>query len=129
LRVVVSKSHKSSDEVETAASWAAAQCSAQGGAAIKADLIPVGGAGYKAIEVLEGRAHVYGHASTIMMWDTCAGEALINAAGGQWSTWSGHDTDYCIYETSPSIDSFRMDGVLAAADGDVHALMLQGSQQ
>lgn len=44
--------------------------------------VHAGGAGYKIVEVLEGRAAAYVHATRIKGWDLCAGDALIRASGG-----------------------------------------------
>jgi len=57
---------------------------------------PVGGAGYKLIQVLEGTADAYIHPGSIRKWDICAGEALLRAAGGGLLQWDGKKVDYCL---------------------------------
>lgn len=70
---------------------------------------PAGGAGYKAIEVVRGKADVYAHVTAIKKWDICAGNALLNAIGGQMKTLSNEDIDYS-KEGSPA----NGNGLLAA---------------
>lgn len=44
----------------------------------KVDVIPAAGSGYKAIEVIEGRADAYIHITLIKKWDICAPNAIFN---------------------------------------------------
>ncbi|CAD5209085.1 unnamed protein product [Bursaphelenchus xylophilus] len=44
---------------------------------------PAGGAGYKALRVLNGTAAFYVHTTAIKKWDVCAADALMRAAGGK----------------------------------------------
>lgn len=47
------------------------------------EILRVGGAGYKALQLLEGKAHAYVFASPgCKKWDTCAPEAVLEAHGG-----------------------------------------------
>lgn len=47
------------------------------------EVIKVGGAGYKVLQLLEGKAHAYVFASAgCKKWDTCAPEAVLEAQGG-----------------------------------------------
>lgn len=57
-------------------------------------LTRAGGAGYKIAEVAEGRADLYLHEGPIRKWDVCAGEALLRAAGGRITDYSGDDHKY-----------------------------------
>lgn len=64
--------------------------------AIKADqILRVGGAGHKALLLLEGKAHVYLFASRgCKKWDTCAPEAILNAVGGKLTKLDGEHYQY-----------------------------------
>lgn len=47
------------------------------------EVLKVGGAGYKVLLLLEGKAHAYVYASSgCKKWDTCAPEAILEANGG-----------------------------------------------
>jgi len=70
---------------------------------------PCGSAGVKAARVATGEADVYVHAPPGggMLWDACAGDALVTAAGGVFETKGGRFD----YQRGP----LRCDGVLATA--------------
>ena len=68
-----------------------------------------GGAGFKTIEVIRGKADVYAHVTLIKKWDICAGEALLNAVGGQMKTLKNTAIDYS-KEGNPA----NTDGLLAS---------------
>ena len=54
-----------------------------------------GGAGYKAVQVLLGNAHIYVHArSGTKWWDSVAPAALITAAGGHAGNAEGEPLRY-----------------------------------
>lgn len=53
-----------------------------------------GGAGYKVLEVVKGKADLYLHTTRIKKWDTCAGNAVLNAVGGKMTTIKGEELDY-----------------------------------
>lgn len=54
------------------------------------EVIRVGGAGYKVLQLLEGKANAYVFASKGMKkWDTCAPEAILETAGGQLTDITG----------------------------------------
>lgn len=58
------------------------------------DVISAGGAGYKTLEVIAGRASVYLHTTKIKKWDLCAPNGLLNSLGGKLTTLKGEDIDY-----------------------------------
>uniref|UniRef100_A0A0A9XDR7 3'(2'),5'-bisphosphate nucleotidase 1 n=1 Tax=Lygus hesperus TaxID=30085 RepID=A0A0A9XDR7_LYGHE len=85
---------------------------------LKADeVIRVGGAGYKVLLLLEGRAHAYVFPTPgCKRWDTCAPEALLNAVGGILS-----DTHGALYSYDKNIkDVVNAEGVLAAYNTEYH---------
>jgi 3'(2'), 5'-bisphosphate nucleotidase len=54
-----------------------------------------GGAGGKMLRVLRGEADAYIHADVgTKKWDSCAGDAIIRAAGGMVTDMYGRDIDY-----------------------------------
>ncbi len=55
---------------------------------------PAGGAGYKSWLVLTGQVDAYIHVTKIKVWDTCAGHALLRAAGGDMTDKSGVSLTY-----------------------------------
>jgi Golgi-resident PAP phosphatase len=57
-------------------------------------VISAGGAGYKALQVAEGKADLYMHTTLIKKWDICAGSALLEALGGQMVTLKGESIDF-----------------------------------
>lgn len=61
---------------------------------VNAKVIPAGGAGYKTLEVVAGRANVYIHTTLIKKWDICAGNAILNAVGGNMTTLNGKKIYY-----------------------------------
>lgn len=59
------------------------------------DILRVGGAGNKAILLMEGLAHAYVFASHgCKKWDTCAPEAVLNAMGGRLTDMDGKNYSY-----------------------------------
>ena len=62
------------------------------------------GAGYKTLQVSQNKADLYLHTTKIKKWDTCAGNALLNAVGGQMTTRSGKKIDYT-FRSNPTIES------------------------
>ena len=51
-------------------------------------------AGYKTLEVIEGRADAYVHVTAIKKWDICAGDAILRAVNGQLTTIENDEIDY-----------------------------------
>jgi len=58
--------------------------------------LPAGGAGYKALLVLSGKANAYVHVTKIKVWDVCAADALVHAAGGEFTDISGNSIEYTV---------------------------------
>ncbi|XP_022314423.2 inositol monophosphatase 3-like [Crassostrea virginica] len=58
------------------------------------NIIKAGGAGYKTLEVIEGRADAYVHTTRIKKWDICAGNAILSAFHGKMTTLEGAFIDY-----------------------------------
>ncbi|CAH2094572.1 unnamed protein product [Euphydryas editha] len=81
-----------------------------------AQILRVGGAGYKVLQLLEGLASVYVFASPgCKKWDTCAPEAILNAAGGKLTDILGNN-----YKYGASVSRPNKTGVLAAVNADLH---------
>ncbi|GAB0098055.1 3'(2'),5'-bisphosphate nucleotidase 1 [Sergentomyia squamirostris] len=76
-------------------------------------VLRVGGAGYKIIQLLEGRAHAYVFASAgCKKWDTCAPEAVLEATGGTLTDMMGNH-----YLYGKNVAFPNKGGVLATATG------------
>lgn len=74
-------------------------------------LVYAGGAGYKVLQVAEGRADAYVHSTRIKKWDLCAGNAILAALGGRLSDLHGGRIDY-----GAAADAVNELGVLGALD-------------
>ncbi|KAG0717917.1 3'(2'),5'-bisphosphate nucleotidase 1 [Chionoecetes opilio] len=84
------------------------------------EVLRVGGAGHKVMMLLEGKAHVYVFASPgCKKWDTCAPQAVLEAAGGVLSDIQGKVIPY--HASAPHRNST---GVLASAAGQDHQAFL-----
>lgn len=80
------------------------------------NVIHVGGAGYKVLQLLEGKAHAYVFASAgCKKWDTCAPEAVLEAHGGFLTDMLGRHYTYDENVLFPN-----KSGVLATAKGVDH---------
>ncbi|KAG6463283.1 hypothetical protein O3G_MSEX013780 [Manduca sexta] len=80
-------------------------------------VLRVGGAGYKVLQLLEGKASVYVFASSgCKKWDTCAPEAILSAAGGKLTDILGNFYKYGANESRPN-----KTGVLAAVNNELHS--------
>lgn len=85
------------------------------------EILRVGGAGYKVLQLLEGKAHAYVFASPgCKKWDTCAPEAILEAHGGVLTDILG---DHYTYESGVSFPNKR--GVLASAKGQSHKQIVE----
>ncbi|CAK1583705.1 unnamed protein product [Parnassius mnemosyne] len=83
-------------------------------------ILRVGGAGYKVLQLLEGVASIYVFASGgCKKWDTCAPEAVLSAAGGKLTDIFGN-----YYKYGPSESRPNKTGVLAAVNNDLHSYAL-----
>ncbi|XP_047505444.1 3'(2'),5'-bisphosphate nucleotidase 1 isoform X1 [Pieris napi] len=86
-----------------------------------AQVLRVGGAGYKVLQLLEGKASIYVFASPgCKKWDTCAPEAVLNAAGGKLTDVLGNFYKYGASESRPN-----KTGVLAAVNDELHNYAVQ----
>ncbi|XP_034192646.1 3'(2'),5'-bisphosphate nucleotidase 1 [Osmia lignaria lignaria] len=80
------------------------------------EVVRVGGAGYKVILLMEGKAHAYVFASKgCKRWDTCAPEAVLHAIGGTLTDFYGDRYSYNAETPYPNVK-----GVLATAPGEIH---------
>lgn len=52
------------------------------------NVVPAGGSGYKAAEVLKGNALAYVHTTNIKTWDICALDAMFRGANGTFVEWT-----------------------------------------
>ncbi|KAG8036497.1 hypothetical protein G9C98_003819 [Cotesia typhae] len=84
------------------------------------EIIRVGGAGHKVMLLLEGKANAYVFASSgCKRWDTCAPEAVLNAAGGTLTDLNGDHYPYNAETEHPNTK-----GVLATAPSEQHSWYL-----
>ncbi|BES90308.1 Inositol monophosphatase family [Nesidiocoris tenuis] len=89
------------------------------------EVIRVGGAGYKALLLLEGRAHAYVFPTPgTKRWDTCAPEAVLNAVGGILTDSKGQ-----LYSYDRKTDVNNRGGVLAAYTKEYHDRCLAAFNQ
>ncbi|KAF7487601.1 Putative bisphosphate nucleotidase [Sarcoptes scabiei] len=59
------------------------------------NVVRVGGAGNKVLQLIEGKAHAYVFASRgCKKWDTCAPEAILSCLGGRMTDCLGNDLTY-----------------------------------
>ena len=60
------------------------------------ELVPVGSAGIKGVQVATGERELYAHPSRgkVKLWDACAPEAIVRAAGGIFTDAKGIPFDY-----------------------------------
>lgn len=80
------------------------------------EVLRVGGAGYKVLQLLEGNAHAYVFASAgCKKWDTCAPEAVLEAQGGMLTDILGRHYSYGKDVSFPNAC-----GVLGTASGTSH---------
>jgi len=86
-------------------------------ASLKPDeILRVGGAGHKAILLMEGRAHAYVFASEgCKKWDSCAPEAVLCALGGKMTDMNGK-----LYSYLKDVHHVNKEGILATAPGVDH---------
>ena len=60
------------------------------------ELVPIGSAGIKAARVADDQVQIYAHPSKglVRLWDACAPDAIVRAAGGVLTDASGRPFDY-----------------------------------
>lgn len=84
------------------------------------EVLKVGGAGYKVLQLLEGKAHAYVFASAgCKKWDTCAPEAVLEANGGKLTDILGHH-----YEYHQNVEFPNKKGVLGTAIKAQHQILV-----
>ncbi|XP_065169035.1 3'(2'),5'-bisphosphate nucleotidase 1 [Atheta coriaria] len=84
------------------------------------EIIKVGGAGYKVMLLMEGKANAYVFASKgCKKWDTCAPEAILTAIGGKLTDVHG---EYYCYDAN--VQYPNKGGVFATAKGVNHGELL-----
>lgn len=59
-----------------------------------AEIISAAGSGYKVLEVVHGAVDAYVHVTAIKKWDICAGDAILQAVGGQMTTKDNEQINY-----------------------------------
>lgn len=103
-----------------------------GGQSLDATYLKAGGAAFKIVELVEGRADAYLHPNKIRKWDLCASEVLLKSKGGQISSWGGNEVDYCVYErrqdkeSIEDVEQFVVEGVVAASGPLLHHDIFKG---
>lgn len=60
------------------------------------------------MQIISGNATAYIHSKYIKKWDVCAGNAILNAVGGQMTTLKNEDLDY-----SFNADPVNSHGIIA----------------
>ncbi|XP_063696747.1 3'(2'),5'-bisphosphate nucleotidase 1-like [Culicoides brevitarsis] len=90
--------------------------------AVNADeIIRVGGAGYKVLQLLEGKANAYVFASAgCKRWDTAAPEAILEAAGGILTNMKGEHYSY-----AADVHPVNKSGVLATTKEISHEKIVE----
>jgi 3'(2'), 5'-bisphosphate nucleotidase len=82
-------------------------------------MVPCGSSGLKAALVAAGEADLYAHPATLgKRWDTCAGEALVRAAGGEATDLAGNALDYAAVDLANR-------GGFVASNGHLHNLTIE----
>lgn len=83
-------------------------------------VLKVGGAGFKVLQLLEGKAHAYVFATPgCKKWDTCAPEAVLEASGGTLTNINGDH-----YEYHDNVEHVNRRGVLASS-GENHQELVE----
>lgn len=60
----------------------------------KTPIVEAGGAGYKVLQVVHGKATTYIHTTHIKKWDLCAGNAILDTLGGKMTTLDKESISY-----------------------------------
>jgi len=83
-------------------------------------LMPHGSAGLKTVAVARGEAELYVHDGPGMkLWDVCAPDAILTAAGGRLSDLGGKPFDYV--QADAKVPGLRLKNGLCASNGILHA--------
>lgn len=86
-------------------------------------LKPHGSAGLKSVGVANGEADLYVHDGPGMkLWDVCAPDAIVTAAGGRLSDLAGQPFDYVQHEAK--LPGLELRNGLCASNGILHAGVL-----
>lgn len=86
-------------------------------------LKPHGSAGLKTVGVANGEADLYVHDGPGMkLWDVCAPDAIVTAAGGRLSDLSGQPFDYV--QRDAKLPGLKLKNGLCASNGILHAGVL-----
>ncbi|XP_030370814.1 3'(2'),5'-bisphosphate nucleotidase 1 [Scaptodrosophila lebanonensis] len=84
------------------------------------EILKVGGAGFKVLQLLEGKAHAYVFATPgCKKWDTCAPEAVLEALGGTLTDINGTHYSY-----HADVEHVNRTGVLASL-GQNHTQLVE----
>lgn len=87
------------------------------------EVLKVGGAGYKVLLVLEGRAHSYVFASSgCKKWDTAAPEAILKASGGHFTDVFGNPIEYN-HRSDNNYHNYL--GIVASANESIHSKIIK----
>lgn len=79
------------------------------------EIVPLGGAGYKAVQLFGGKANAYIYPQTgTKRWDTCAAHSLLHVLGGEMTTMYGGKIDYTVG------DSFRGQTLVGVTSDNIH---------
>eukprot|EP00752_Nemacystus_decipiens_P007856 g7018.t1 len=79
------------------------------------ETLPAGGAGYKSLLVLDGKAEAYIHVTAIKSWDVCAADAVMKASGGGFSDIEGKPLWYPMEYDSEKSQAKFTNGIIATA--------------
>lgn len=83
-------------------------------------VVHAGGAGYKVLQVTDGKADAYVHSTRIKKWDLCAGNAILEAWGGNMTDLHGNRIDY-----AATANKVNENGVVGTILGREHAFYVQ----
>ncbi|OWA54815.1 putative inositol monophosphatase 3 [Hypsibius exemplaris] len=83
------------------------------------ELVPMGGAGYKFVQMLLGNVDAYLHVTrNIKKWDTCAGHGIVSSLHGRVTGLQGEEMDYTAPEDYKQDCSIQTGFIGALRDHD-----------